>query len=76
MKEPIHETVAAKKNKAELLELIYGKDQWQHFNTKIPQKFWNRFHAPTHVIDNRTNEIINLVDEGIKRGLIYKTVKH
>ena len=76
MTEPIHEITASQKSKAELLKLIYGKEQWQHFATEIPKEHWEKFHPPTHVMDTRSGEVINLVDEGIRRGLIFKTVKH
>ncbi len=71
---PIHIIKASWMNKAELLELIIGKEEWQHFNTKIPFEHQEDFHSPTHVYDVRNKTCINLLELGIKKGLIYKTI--
>ena len=66
----IHITTASFKSKAELIYLIYGREEWQHINADIPKKYWNKVHIPSYVYDSRTKKIVNLMEEGIKRNLI------
>jgi len=71
---PIHIIKASWLTKAELILLIFGRDEWQFFNTEIPKREWMWYHPGTHVIDTRTKKIFNILDAGVEKGLIYKTV--
>ncbi len=70
----IHIVKASRMSKAELILLIYGKSEWMHINANIPQEDWDFYHPPSHVLDTRTNKIVCLMDEGIKRKKIFKTL--
>lgn len=68
----IHVIKASRLTKAELIALVYPREDWGHLKD-IPAVLWKTYHAPTHVLDTRTNEIVNLINRGIELNKIFIT---
>ncbi len=68
----IHITTASQKTKAELIALVYSREEWGYI-IDLPINIRDQYHLPTHILDTRTMKIINLIDRGIEQKKIYKT---
>jgi len=77
MQETIHVIRASQKTKAELIALVFDREEWGFIEPNIPERLWNEnggnCHPPVTVIDKRANKPVQIIEEGIKRGVFYKT---
>jgi len=76
-KEPIHVVKASFMTKSELIAIIFDRKYWGAIEPEIPlmynRDFGGTLHGPAHVFDKRKKRCLNLIEEGIKKGIIYKT---
>jgi len=72
---PIHEVIASMMPKELLILYVFGYEDSVNYDPDIPEMFWTNHHPPSHVFDKSTKRPLNLIQEGIKRNFIYKTIK-
>lgn len=79
VKEPISIVQATQMTKTDLVNFLF-EEVAEAIQEEIPEKLWasteigannkGKYHPPTHVLDTRDNEIINLIDYGRRICLI------
>ena len=71
MNTPIHVIEASRMHRPTLLQLIFGNEM-KFVEPTIPQKYWDKYHPPTHVMHDKRKKPVNFIELGIKKGLIYR----
>ena len=87
--DPIHVTRAARMPKSLLAQYVFGEDYMKHILLNFDGEFLNSKRLTGKIIedvtytnpipyvyDSNKDCVINLMNEGIKRNLIYKYKKH